>query len=189
MPELSETFYAPDRDTWRAWLVEHGATSKEIWLLFYKKVTGHPGVKYEEAVEEALCFGWIDGQLRRIDDEKHAIRFSPRKPGSVWAESNKARVARMIEQGRMTEAGMALVRAAQESGEWSRAAEREDVDSVPPDLQSALAENERANRNFHAFPPSARKTYLYWIGAAKHEATRRRRIVEVVRRADENRRP
>ena len=118
MLDVSETLFCPDRDTWRVWLAEHGATRREVWLLFSKKHTGRPGLEYVEAVEEALCFGWIDGQLRRIDEEKHAIRFTPRRTGSVWAKSNKARVARMIEQGRMTEAGMALVRDAQKNGEW-----------------------------------------------------------------------
>ena len=118
MLDVSETLFCPDRDTWRAWLAEHGATRREVWLLFHKKHMGRPGLEYVEAVEEALCFGWIDGQLRRIDEEKHAIRFTPRRTGSVWAKSNKARVARMIEQGRMTEAGMALVRDAQKNGEW-----------------------------------------------------------------------
>jgi uncharacterized protein YdeI (YjbR/CyaY-like superfamily) len=188
MMDLSETLFCPDRDTWRAWLAEQGAAHREVWLLFYKKHTGRPGLEYEEAVEEALCFGWIDGQLRRIDDEKHAIRFTPRRPGSVWAESNKVRVARMIEQGRMTEAGMALVRDAQKNGEWGRAADREDTITLPSDLEAAFAENRQARRNFLSFPASSRKQYLYWVSEAKREETRRRRIAEVVKRAEENRR-
>jgi uncharacterized protein YdeI (YjbR/CyaY-like superfamily) len=187
VPELTETLSVPDRDSWRAWLAEHGAIRKEIWLILNKRHVSNPGLAYEEAVEEGLCFGWIDGQLRRIDHEKHAIRFTPRRPGSIWSESNKERVARMIEQGRMTNAGMVLVRQAQESGEWERAAAREDTDTLPPGLEEALAQNEQARSNFLAFPPSVRRQYIYWVNEAKREETRLRRIREVVARAVENR--
>ena len=110
------------RDDWRAWLEENHATALEIWLVHYKKHTGKPGLTLEEAVEEALCFGWIDGVLKLIDDEKYALRFSPRKKGSVWSETNKRRVAKLIRQGHMTEAGLAKVREAKANGQWQAAA-------------------------------------------------------------------
>jgi uncharacterized protein YdeI (YjbR/CyaY-like superfamily) len=121
VPGITETFFAADRVTWRDWLERHHIDKSEIWLVFLKKHVDEPCVTYDEAVEEALCFGWIDGVLRRIDDREHAVRFTPRKPGSVWSESNVVRVERLIAEGRMTEAGMALVRAAKESGAWDEA--------------------------------------------------------------------
>lgn len=102
------------RNEWRAWLEENHATAQELWLVIYKKHTGKVGVTYEEAVEEALCFGWIDGVMKRLDAEKYALRFSPRKKGSVWSESNKRRVTKLIKQGRMTEAGLVKVKEAKE---------------------------------------------------------------------------
>jgi uncharacterized protein YdeI (YjbR/CyaY-like superfamily) len=102
----------------RAWLQHNHAEATEVWVLMYKKHTGKPGVTLEEATEEALCFGWIDSVLRRIDDEKHALRFTPRKKGSNWSESNKKRVAKLIEQGRMTEAGLTKIDEAKQTGKW-----------------------------------------------------------------------
>lgn len=181
-------FFAEERGTWRAWLERNGTGSREVWVLFYKRHTGRPCLSYEAAVEEALCFGWIDGKLRRIDDEKHVIRFSPRKPRSVWSESNKRRVQEMIRQGKMTEAGMALVRAGKESGAWDRASEPT-PDAPPDDLAAALARNRRARRRFEAMAPSHRRSYIGWVVQAKRAETRARRIREVVRRAAANLRP
>src|SRR5512136_2082325 len=113
------------RDEWRAWLEENHATATEAWLVHNKKHTGKPGLALEEAVEEALCFGWIDGVLKPIDEEKYALRYSPRKKGSLWSETNKRRVRKLIKQGRMTEAGLAKVQEAKANGEWRAAALRE----------------------------------------------------------------
>jgi uncharacterized protein YdeI (YjbR/CyaY-like superfamily) len=157
-------------------------------LLFYKRHTGRACISYDAAVEEALCFGWIDGKLRRIDDDKHVIRFSPRRPRSVWSESNKRRVREMIEQDRMTEAGLALVRAAKESGAWDRASQPV-PDAPPGDLASALSRNKRAQKRFEAMAPSHRRNYIAWVLDAKRAETRARRIRQVVRRAAKNKRP
>ena len=107
--EVTQTFYAADRSKWRAWLAANGAAEREIWLVIYKKHTGTPCVSYDEAVVEALCFGWIDGLIKRLDDDRYARRFTPRKPGSNWSESNKVRVRKMIAEGRMTPAGQATI--------------------------------------------------------------------------------
>ena len=128
------------RDAWRAWLQKHHATEDELWLIFYKKHTGKAGLVYEEAVQEALCFGWIDGIRKRIDDEKHTIRFSPRRKRSVWSEANKKRVRQMIKEGRMAEAGLAKVKEAKKNGQWDSAAVQPPTPDVPPELNPVLGE-------------------------------------------------
>ncbi len=131
MPEITETFFAADRSAWRQWLEQHHATSSEIWLILLKKKAAEPCVSLAEAAEEAACFGWVDSQLRRIDDRSHALRFTPRRPDSVWAESNKARVEKLMCEGRMTEAGLALVRIAKERGTWDALAPDRAADAAP----------------------------------------------------------
>jgi uncharacterized protein YdeI (YjbR/CyaY-like superfamily) len=170
-----------NRDQWRAWLTENHATVEAIWLVFYKKHVNQPGLTYVEALEEALCFGWIDGILKRIDDEKHTIRFSPRRRNSIWSELNKKRVARLIKAGRMTEAGLAQIREAKANGQWAKARVREDVTVVPPELTAALARNAEARRNFAQLAPSYRRQYIYWISFAKRDETRQKRVMEAVR--------
>ena len=186
-----ETFFAADRDTWRKWLTKHHAKKSEIWLIMLKRHVQRDCVVYNAAVEEALCFGWIDGKMCRIDDEQHAIRFTPRKPRSVWSELNKLRVQAMVAAGRMTEAGLALVRAAQESGQWEQAYAfaKDDATEIPPELASALARNKKARENFERFAPSYRKTYLNWLRAAKRDDTRRKRIQTIVTRSAAGKKP
>jgi len=145
-------------------------------------------VTYDEAVEEALCFGWIDGILKRIDGDKHMVRFCPRRAKSIWSERNKERVRKMIEAGRMTEDGMAKVREAKENGQWENAAEREDVTVVPPELAAALAKDERARLNFEKLAPSCRRQFIALVATAKREETRRRRVALAVKMIRENRR-
>jgi uncharacterized protein YdeI (YjbR/CyaY-like superfamily) len=183
-----ETFFARDRETWRSWLAENHTSKTEIWLVLFKKHVDEPCISYDAAVEEALCFGWIDGKLRRIDDRKHQIRFTPRKPRSIWSESNKKRVKQLTAEGRMTEAGLALVREAKKSGAWKRASEKR-TETVPPDLEAALARNKRAKKNFESFAPGYRRSYIAWVLDAKREVTRQRRIREVVKRSAQNKRP
>jgi len=151
----------------------------------YKKHTAKLALSYEDAVEEALCFGWIDGLLRRLDGEKYALRYSPRRKNSVWSVGNKARAERMIEQGRMTEAGLAAVNRAKENGEWDRAAQREALE-VPPDLKRALAASKEGDRGFQRLPPSRRKQLIWWVTSAKTQATRGRRIDSTVRLSEED---
>ena len=182
--EIGETFLAPTREAWRTWLAEHHATSAGIWLVFGKKGSGVQTVSLEEAVEEAVCFGWIDSQLKRIDDRTHALRFSPRKPTSVWSQSNKDRVERLTAQGRMTPAGLAAVAAAKASGRWDAATRREVLMAVPEDLEAALAARPGAREGFARLPDSHKKQFIDWVAQAKRDETRRRRIDEVVRRAE-----
>ncbi len=173
---------------WRAWLVRESRHGGVALAVFHKKHTGKGGLTYDEAVEEALCFGWIDGILKRIDDEKHMNRFCPRRKNSVWSERNKERVRRMIEAGRMTEAGLAKIREAKENGQWDKAAEREDVTVVPAELTEALAKDEQARLNFEKLAPSYRRQFIYWVSTAKRDETRRKRVAEAVRMIRQNKR-
>jgi len=169
-----------DRAHWRAWLAEHHAGETEIWVVHYKKHTGKPGLAYEDAVQEALCFGWIDGLLKRIDGEKHMIRYSPRRKNSVWSEPNKARVRKLIARGLMTEAGLAKIAEAKKNGQWQQAALREQGNTIPAELSQALAKNAKARRHFESLAPSYRKHFIGWIGSGKREETRRKRSAEAV---------
>lgn len=188
-PRLEESFLAADRATWRAWLAEHHKRERAIWVIFYKKHVPKPCVSYDEAVEEALCFGWIDGLRKRIDDEKHRIRFTPRRPTSIWSESNKARVRRLIAKRRMTPAGLRLVAAAKRSGEWGKSDGLPKKIVMPPELERSLAANPRARAFFATLAPSYRRTYIGWILTAKRQETRDRRIGIVVTRCANGKKP
>ena len=179
MPEITETFFADNRESWRAWLSRNAVEKSEIWLVLNKKHVKEPCIGLGEAVEEALCFGWIDGILKRIDDRKHAIRFSPRRKDSRWSESNKRRVEKMLRAGKMTAAGMALVEHARQTGEWDKASGTLRDRPVPPDLNAMLNQDAGARAWFDGLAPSHKRQYLGWIYEAKREETRRRRIAEV----------
>lgn len=181
MTEMGRRRSMQSRDRWRAWLVENHAAATEIWLIFYKKHTGRLGLTYVEAVEEALCFGWIDGILKRIDDEKHTVRFSPRRKNSIWSERNKQRVGRLLQEGRMMEAGMIRVNEAKANGQWDKAALREDTTLVPPELTTALTKNAKARISFEKLAPCYRKQFISWVDSAKRDETRQKRVAESVR--------
>ena len=168
------------REEWRSWLEENHDKSDGIWLAYYKKHTGKPSVEYEEAVEEAICFGWIDSNVRTIDGERYKQWYSPRKKNSVWSKSNKERVHLMLEQGKMTEAGMAVVLAAQKGGHWEDLTPVDNLE-MPSDLEEALAANPEAGESYNRLSPSHKKQYLYWIYSAKTEETRRKRIKKTVK--------
>jgi uncharacterized protein YdeI (YjbR/CyaY-like superfamily) len=178
----SDTFFAADRAAWREWLAAHHGSASVVWLLLHKKHVAEPSVAYDEAVEEALCWGWIDGRTNRWDERSYAVRFTPRKPGSVWSESNIARVERMIAEGRMTPAGQALVDEAKRRGSWDEAASGR-LEVTPPDLEEALAADPAAAARWRAWAPTHRRQYVYWVLDAKRPETRERRVAEVARRA------
>ncbi len=184
MPEI-ETVYAANRQEWRAWLQANHATSAGIWLIYYKKESGKPRVSYDEAVEEALCFGWVDSRPNAIDDERYMQLFSPRKAKSPWSKLNKQRVEMLIQQGLMTPAGLAKIEAAQQDGSWTAYDAIEEL-AMPEDLALALAANETARQHFEAFPPSSKKNILWWIESAKRPETRAKRVEETVRLAEQN---
>ena len=164
---------------WRAWLAANGRSARAVWFVVHHKGTAPSGLSFDEAVEHALCYGWIDGQARRRDDLSHCVRFSPRSPKSTWSKVNRARVERLVERGLMTEAGQAMVDLAKRTGTWDLLAEAQDG-IVPADLQALLDRDEVASRNFDALPPSSKRAILEGIARAKRPETRRRRLVEAV---------
>jgi len=183
-----ERYYARDRREWRAWLQAHHTTATGVWLIYYKKASGQPSVPYAEAVEEALCFGWIDSRANALDDQRHLQMFTPRKPKSPWSRLNKERVARLTAQGLMAPAGLAAVAAAQQNGLWTAYDAIEEL-RVPDDLAEALTADEAAGRNFAAFSASVKKQLLWWIVSAKRAETRASRIAQIVAGAAANKNP
>ena len=172
--------YVTDRDQWRHWLSVHHATTSGIWLVFYKKATSKPTIAYDATVEEALCFGWIDSIIKRIDDEKYVRKFTPRKDKSDWSALNRKRVAKMIKAGRMTAAGRAKIRAARKNGSWNQDGKTPRSLDMPPEFAEALARNKQARENFEKLSSTYRRHYLGWITAAKRPQTRKRRLDESV---------
>lgn len=179
--------HADDRATWHAWLESNHATATGAWLVTWRPRSGHPGLDYEAAIEEALCFGWVDSTGGRFDDDRGKLYFAPRKPRSVWAATNKARVERLIADGRMAPAGLAAIERAKANGSWTILDGPERLE-VPADLAAELGRRPPAAANFAAFPPSARKMLLAWIAQAQRPETRADRITKVSEAAARNER-
>lgn len=169
------------RQEWRRWLEKHHADSGGIWLLRYKKGAG-PQVPYDDVVEEALAFGWVDSRPRTIDEKRSALLVTPRKKGSSWSRVNKARVAKLERAGLMTPAGAAAVARARADGTWTALDEVETL-AEPADLRAALDQTRSARRHWDAFPPSTRRAILEWIGNAKKPETRAARVRETAEKA------
>ncbi len=167
------------RAAWRAWLAKHHADSPGVRLVVKKKYSPGPGVLYEEAVEEALCFGWIDSSSNRLDGDSFTLYVSPRKPRSVWSASNKRRIASLTRRGLMEEPGRAAVRVARKNGTWQMLA---DVDAlrIPPDLQNALAVDAGTRRGFDSLSAASRRILIYRVLSARRPETRARRVAEAV---------
>lgn len=180
-----QTFYAKDNKAWRNWLQKNHATATSVWLIIYKKETGTPSVYYPEAVDEALCFGWIDSTPNKRDAYSYFQFFAKRNPKSNWSKVNKTKVARLIKEKRMAKAGIEAIEIAKQNGAWT-ALEKVDNLILPEDLIKALAKNKVAEKNFLAFPPSSRRGILEWIQNAKKEETRLKRIIETVSLAANN---
>lgn len=180
-------FHPLSRGEWRNWLAENHAQASGVWFVYYKKQTGKPRVAYDEAVEEALCFGWIDSVPRKFDDERSKLLFTPRKPKSVWSKLNKTRIERLIENGLMTESGLAKIEAAKRGGSWN-ALDASDRLEIPTDLARAFAENKTAAKNFGQFSDAVKRNILSWVGGAKRDETRAARIEKSVTMAERNKR-
>jgi len=168
------------RDDWRKWLTDNHDRPEGIWLVYFKKHTKIPSVYHTEAVEEALCFGWIDSKIKSIDEQRYMQIFSPRNPKSIWSDVNKQRIEKMIHEGKLTSAGMKKVNDAKKFGQWDKSyGTRKTKVFLPDDLKNALLQNPLAWENFSNFPPSAQSTYIYWVSAAKRDETRKSRIDKV----------
>jgi len=178
-----------NRQEWRTWLEKNHDKEAEIWLVFYKVKVKKNSIKYEEAVQEALCFGWIDSIVKRIDNEKHMQKYSPRKVNSNWSASNKARVEKLIKEGLMTESGLKAIEIAKQNGSWSR------LDSVdirletPKALSAAFKKNHTAKKAYEKLAPSRKKQFLWWIESAKRDETKNKRVEETLKLLVENKRP
>lgn len=177
-----------DRAGWRAWLIANHASSSGVHLVSWRRGSGRTSVAYEEAVEEALCVGWIDSVAGRLDEERSLQWFSPRRPGSGWARSNKDRVTRLIADGRMLPAGLAAVEEAQRTGSWTLLDDIENL-VVPDDLGAALDATPPAREHWDAFTRSPRRAILLWIDQAKRPETRAKRVAEIAEYAARNEKP
>lgn len=173
------------RDDWREWLKANHTQTSGVWLISYKKATGKPRFEYGEAVEEALCFGWVDSKPNKLDEERTLLWFAPRKTKTGWSRPNKDRVERMTKAGLMAEAGLRKVAQAKQDGSWSKLDAVEEL-IVPDDLAQELAKHPKAGSHFNAFPRSAKRGILEWIENAKTVKTRTKRVEETARLADQN---
>lgn len=177
--EIRKTLYVTSREEWRAWLTRHHQAETEVWLIYYKKHSGRPRIGYDQAVEEALCFGWIDSIVKRMDDDRFAQRFTPRRDGARWSALNQRRVRKLIRGGRMTQAGLAkLDRAILDAKAPAKEPKRDG--EIPPLVKRALMASPKAWKNFGTLTPSRRQAYLRLIMDAKKAETRQRRLREVI---------
>jgi uncharacterized protein YdeI (YjbR/CyaY-like superfamily) len=170
-------------DEWSNWLASHHISESEVWLKIKKAGSKGAGVTLPDAVTEALRFGWIDSRMRRLDEEGFILRFSPRKHDSVWSAANRKRVEALTDAGLMTEAGLAAVRAAKESGQWQKAYSSRKKPEMPEDLKAELDANPPALENFNSWSNSVQLQAVFWIGQAKRSQTRINRIKDIAARA------
>jgi len=174
---------------WRDWLEKYHTVETEVWLVHYKKKSDKKSISHVDAVEEALCFGWIDGKLKSIDDERFILRYSPRREKSVWSKINKDAAERLIKQGKMTKAGLEKITMAKKHGLWDAAYTNKVKERLPYDLKNALMSDNVAWNNFNNFANSYRNMYIGWVKNAKTDDTRKKRIHEVVKRSRNNVKP
>jgi uncharacterized protein YdeI (YjbR/CyaY-like superfamily) len=175
-----KTFHVEHRGQWRAWLAANSEREKEIWLIYYRKASGRPRIPYADAVEEAICFGWIDGKIKKLDQARFAQLFMPRRPKSQWSRINIARARKMIREGKMTAAGLKVFDP------------RNQTPALPTELPAFLAEEFRKQKtaweNFQRFPPSYQRMTIGWVASAKQEATQLRRLQRLIAESAANRR-
>ena len=182
--ELSDmkTIELTSRAEWRAWLAVNHDRESEVWLIYYKKGTGLPSIAYKDSLDEALCFGWVDSLIKKIDEEKYARKFTPRKDDSKWSMVNKQRVEKLIRDGLMTEHGLKKVEAAKRSGSWDNPGSKPRLDfKMPAEFAEALKNNPQAETTFNKLPPTYQKQYIGWIITAKRPETRQKRIAESIK--------
>ena len=177
---MSKEIFFKFRSEWRLWLESNYAKEKEVWLIYYKRHVDKTSIIQVEAVEEALCFGWIDSIVKRIDDERYMQKYTPRNDKSIWSDVNKKRVANLKKNGKMTEAGMNKIRIAKKNGSWDKIQNFTDIERMPNEFEIALSKNKIARSNFDRLAPSHKKQYIYWIGTAKKEETRKRRSEKAI---------
>lgn len=183
--EEKEHFYFKNADEWRTWLHENHHSSKGVYLIFYKVSSTFESMRWEEAVQVAICYGWIDSTVKRIDEQQRKQVFSPRKDKSVWSKLNKTYIEKLIQEKKMHESGLKKIEIAKQNGSWNSLDEVENH-TIPEDLQLAFDKNQKAWQYYQAFSPSYRKSYLYWLNQAKRNETRQNRIKEIVSLCEQN---
>jgi uncharacterized protein YdeI (YjbR/CyaY-like superfamily) len=174
-----KTFLARDSSEWRDWLAEHHDSESEVWLIFYKKHTGVASIEYKNALDEALCFGWIDSLVKRLDDQRFARKFTPRKADSRWSDTNRRRYAELEASGRLHRAGRD--RPPTDRTYDSPPPKRALPSKLPSYIEAALTKRPTARRHFEALPAEQRRRYVAWIDSAKREETKARRLKEAIR--------
>ena len=188
MPEIMPLYFL-DAAEWRKWLSANSQQASEAWVIQLKAKSALPGLRYPEALEEALSFGWIDGKVKSIDVDKFMLRYSPRKANSIWSKQNREKAEELIRLDRMAGPGLSAIQAAKDSGNWSKAYTDRIAEALPYDLREALSLKKTANANFKRFSVSSRNMYIRWVNQAKTAQTRLRRITEVVKIAEANLKP
>lgn len=184
----SKGLYFKTRKEWKEWLEKNYDKKNEVWMLRYKKHTKKQCISYEDSVEVAICFGWIDGLVNSIDENSYKQRFTPRRANSVWSLLNKNRAEKMIKNGEMTEAGLKTIEDAKKSNKWQNAYTLKKNNELPADLKKALMKNETAWRNFQNFSLGTKKFYILWINSSNKKETRANRIKKVVEKSEQNKR-
>ncbi len=187
-----KTTHPKNRKQWRQWLEKNHTTSPGVWLIYYKKESGRSRMSYAESVEEALCFGWIDSLPRKLDEHRSMLKFTPRKPKSVWSQLNKTRIEKLVQEGLMMPAGLAAIERGKQNGSWETLTASDDAaanNTVPEDLQKLFAKNKKAAAHFSNFPQSIRKQFLSWIDSAKRPETRTARLKQTILMAAANKKP
>jgi uncharacterized protein YdeI (YjbR/CyaY-like superfamily) len=191
MPELKK-IHPKSRKAWRQWLEKNHERAAGVWLIYYKTTTGKRAMSWSEAVDEALCFGWIDSLAKKLDDERAMQKFTPRKARGNWSAINKRKVKMLIEEGQMTEAGLKAIVLAKKNGSWNTLKTSDfhtGNNSLPADLKKAFEKNKKALVNFENFAPSYRKRFFSWIDSAKRNETRQSRINHTINMAAANKKP
>ncbi|MCV9386742.1 YdeI/OmpD-associated family protein [Reichenbachiella ulvae] len=180
-----ETFYPKNQTEWRNWLEEHHQSAQSIWVVFYKTSTNIPSITWSDAVDEALCFGWIDSTKKTIDEESYMQYFSKRKPNSNWSKINKKKIEYLIQNNLMADAGLESIKVAKENGSWTFLDPIEALE-VPEDLEDALLNNQNAMAYYEGLSKSVKKILLHWVYSAKRPETRQKRITEIAECASES---
>jgi uncharacterized protein YdeI (YjbR/CyaY-like superfamily) len=183
--EEKELHYFKNAQEWRDWLHKHHAKSKGVELVFYRVSSESESMRWEEAVQVAICYGWIDSTVRKLDDERRKQTFTPRKEKSVWSKLNKTYIEKLIAENLMHESGLKKIEIAKQNGSWTTL-DHVEGQVIPDDLQAAFDNNTLAFENYLKFSPSYRKSYLYWLNHAKRAETRSNRILEIIRLCEQN---
>jgi uncharacterized protein YdeI (YjbR/CyaY-like superfamily) len=180
-----ELLYFKNAEEWRAWLHENHNKADRAYLIFYKVGSPYESMRWEEAVQVALCYGWIDSTVKKLDDAKRQQLFTPRKNKSVWSKINKSYVEKLIADNLMHESGLAKIEIAKQNGSWN-SLDHVEESIIPDDLQKAFDANKTAFENYNNFSFTYRKNYLYWLNHAKREETRKKRIEEIIKLCEAN---